>query len=121
MASELRETKNRVLDVILRLLKHKRKDIRQFAGILKDNENELDVIEERIMEETLRSGFKSQCFHIFKCIICFRYHINFLSHILSLPLVKNPGIRNHLYNSYIYPPEQSLISYVYRVLGCMSE
>ena len=61
--SELKDFKNAdesFSDVILRLLKHKRKDIRQFAGILKDNENELDVIEERIMEDRKNNKGRSQ-------------------------------------------------------------
>ena len=61
--SELKDFKNAdesFSDVILRLLKHKTKDIRQFAGILKDNENELDVIEERIMEDRKNNKGRSQ-------------------------------------------------------------
>ena len=61
--SELKDFKNvdeSFSDVILRLLKYKRKDIRQFAGILKDNKNELDLIEEHIMEDRKNNKVRSQ-------------------------------------------------------------
>ena len=51
---ELRDFKNvgeSFSDAILRLLKNNRKNIKQFAGILNDNKNQLDLMEECIMED----------------------------------------------------------------------
>jgi predicted CopG family antitoxin len=52
--SELKDVKNKdesFSDVILRLLKNSTKDIKRFAGILKDDKSELDWMEERISED----------------------------------------------------------------------
>ena len=52
--AQLKDAKNNdesFSDVILRLLGSKTKDIKQFAGILKNDKHELGEIEERIAED----------------------------------------------------------------------
>ena len=60
--SELKDIKNideSFSDVILRLLKNT-KDIKQFAGILKDHKSELDLMEERITEDRKNNNGRYQ-------------------------------------------------------------
>jgi len=60
--AELKDIKNideSFSDVILRLLKNT-KDIKQFAGILKDHKSELDLMEERITEDRKNNNGRYQ-------------------------------------------------------------
>jgi predicted CopG family antitoxin len=61
--SELKVAKNKdesFSDVILRLLESHTKDIKKFAGILKNDTEELDWIEERIAEDRRKNNGRYQ-------------------------------------------------------------
>ena len=61
--SELKAAKNKgesFSDLILRLLESNTKDIKRFAGILKNDAGELDWIEERIAEDRRKNNGRYQ-------------------------------------------------------------
>ncbi len=61
--SDLKNAKNKdesFSDVILRLLGNNTKDIKQFAGILKNKKEELDRIEEHIAEDRRNNNGRFQ-------------------------------------------------------------